>query len=61
MRFLLSSVDIEQTAIRKIVHPIKTLTEAAEKLAKNDYRISICHSSTKEIIQLNATFQHMTE
>ena len=47
--------------VRKIVHPIKTLTEAAEKLAKNDYRISICHSSTKEIIQLNATFQHMTE
>ena len=47
--------------VRKIVRPIKTLTEAAEKLAQNDYHINICHSNTKEIIQLNATFQHMTE
>jgi diguanylate cyclase (GGDEF)-like protein len=47
--------------VQKIVRPIKTLTEAAEKLAKNDYHINICHSNTKEIIQLNATFQHMTE
>ena len=47
--------------VNKIVRPIKTLTEAAEKLAKNDYHINISHSNTKEIIQLNATFQHMTE
>jgi diguanylate cyclase (GGDEF)-like protein len=47
--------------VHRIVRPIKTLTEAAEKLAKNDYHINICHSSAKEIIQLNATFQHMTE
>ena len=47
--------------VQKIVRPIKTLTEAAEKLARNDYHIDICHSNTKEIIQLNATFQHMTE
>ena len=47
--------------VRKIVQPIKTLTEAAEKLAKNDYHIKLSHGNTKEIIQLNATFQHMTE
>jgi signal transduction histidine kinase len=47
--------------VQKIVRPIKNLTEAAEKLAKNDYHINICQSNTKEIIQLNATFQHMTE
>lgn len=47
--------------VHNIVRPLKKLTEAAEKLAKNDYHISICHSGIKEIIQLNATFQHMTE
>lgn len=47
--------------VQKIVRPIKNLTEAAEKLARNDYHINIGQSNTKEIIQLNATFQHMTE
>ena len=47
--------------VHSIVRPIKNLTEAAEKLAKNDYHISVCHSSIKEIIQLNATFHYMTE
>ena len=47
--------------VQKIVRPIKTLTEAAEKLARNDYHINIGQSNTKEIIQLNATFPRMTE
>lgn len=47
--------------VQKIVRPLKTLSEAAEKLAKNDYHIALCHSNAKEIIQLNATFEHMTK
>lgn len=47
--------------VQKIVKPIKTLTEAAEKLAQNDYHIDLCQSNAEEIIQLNATFRHMTE
>jgi diguanylate cyclase (GGDEF)-like protein len=47
--------------VQKTVKPIKTLTEAAEKLAQNDYHIDLCQSNAEEIIQLNATFRHMTE
>ena len=47
--------------VRRIVRPLKTLTKAAEKLAHNDYNIDFTPSNTKEIIQLNATVQHMIE
>ena len=47
--------------VRETVRPIRTLTEAAEKLARNDYHVTISQSNTKEIIQLNETFRHMIE
>lgn len=47
--------------VRRIVRPLKTLTEAAEKLAQNNYNIKISPSNTVEINQLNATVEHMVE
>ena len=45
--------------VHRIVRPIKTLTVAAEKLARNDYNITTSPSHTREIIQLNATVEYM--
>ena len=47
--------------VRRIVRPLKTLTNAAEKLARNDYNIDFSPCNTKEIIQLNATVKDMIE
>lgn len=45
--------------VRKIVSPLKRLTNAAQKLASNDYDVEIVHGKTKEIKQLSMAFENM--
>ena len=46
--------------VRKIVDPLKKLTEAAEKLSNGDYDVEIVHSDTYEIKLLSTAFENMT-
>jgi diguanylate cyclase (GGDEF)-like protein len=46
--------------VKKIVDPLKELTEASKKLAEGDYAVNIVESSTYEIKQLSAAFENMT-
>lgn len=47
--------------VRRIVRPLQALTEAAEKLAQNEYDVHFTPGNTTEIAQLTATFKHMRE
>ncbi len=46
--------------VKKIVDPLKELTEASKKLAEGDYAVNIVESNTYEIKQLSAAFENMT-
>ena len=46
--------------VRRIVHPLKTLTEASVKLSNGDYDVEIVHSNTHEIKLLSTAFENMT-
>ena len=59
--FTIVSALIVGFLVRRIARPLKTLTEAAGKLANNDYDIDIGYGNIKEIKQLNTMFQHMIE
>ena len=45
--------------VKKIVSPIKKLTEASVKMANGDYDVEIEHSDTYEIQQLSMAFENM--
>ncbi len=45
--------------VKKIVDPLKKLTEASVQLSKGDYDVKITHSSTYEIKLLSTTFENM--
>ena len=45
--------------VRRIVDPLKKLTDAAEKLSNGDYDIEIAESSTYEIRLLSTAFEDM--
>ncbi len=47
--------------VRRIVSPLKTLTEASVKLSNGDYDVEILHSNTYEIKLLSTAFEHMTQ
>ena len=47
--------------VRKIVDPLKKLTEASKKLANGDYNVEIVDSDTYEIRLLSAAFGNMTK
>ena len=53
-------VGIMTVIVRRIVHPLKTLTEAFVKLSEGDYDIKIEHSNTHEIKLLSTAFENMT-
>ncbi len=46
--------------VRRIVHPLKKLTDASIKLSKGDYDVEIVHSNTYEIKLLSTAFENMT-
>ena len=46
--------------VKKIVHPLKTLTDASVKLSNGDYDVEIVHSNTYEIKLLSTAFENMT-
>ena len=46
--------------VKKIVDPLKNLTDAASKLSNGDYNIEIEQSDTQEIKLLGAAFENMT-
>ena len=46
--------------VRRIVYPLKNLTEASVKLSKRDYDVEIVHSNTYEIKLLSTAFENMT-
>ena len=45
--------------VRKIVYPLKTLTDASVKLSNRDYDVEIVHSNTYEIKLLSTAFENM--
>ena len=45
--------------VRRIVYPLKTLTDASVKLSNRDYDVEIVHSSTYEIRLLSTAFENM--
>ena len=45
--------------VRKIVYPLKKLTDASIKLSNRDYDVEIVHSDTYEIKLLSAAFENM--
>jgi diguanylate cyclase (GGDEF)-like protein len=45
--------------VKKIVKPLKKLTDASIKLSKGDYDVEIAHSDTLEINLLSTTFENM--
>ena len=47
--------------VRKIVDPLKRLTDAAAKLSGGDYRVDIVSSNTREINLLSNAFDNMTK
>lgn len=47
-------------AVKKIVDPLKKLTEAATKLSNGDYGVDIVHSKMYEIQLLSNAFENMT-
>ncbi len=47
--------------VRKIVYPLKTLTDASVKLSNGDYNIEITHSNTYEIKLLSTAFENMIQ
>ena len=47
--------------VRRIVDPLKKLTEASKKLSNGDYDVEIIHSDTYEIKLLSTAFENMTE
>jgi diguanylate cyclase (GGDEF)-like protein len=46
--------------VKKIVNPLKKLTEASIKMANGDYNVDIEYSDTYEIQQLSLAFENMT-
>ena len=46
-------------AVRKIVAPLKKLTDQSIKLSNGDYRVEFLHSNITEIELLNAAFENM--
>ena len=47
--------------VRKIVHPLKALTDASVKLSGGDYDVEITHSDTNEIKLLSSAFEKMIQ
>ena len=47
--------------VKKIVHPLKKLTDASIKLSNGDYDVEIIHSSTHEIKLLSKAFENMAQ
>ena len=45
--------------VKKIVHPLKKLTDASVKLSNGDYDVEIVHSNTYEIKLLSTAFENM--
>ena len=45
--------------VRRIVYPLKKLTDASVKLSSGDYDVEIVHSSTYEIRLLSTAFENM--
>ena len=45
--------------VRRIVYPLKTLTDASLKLSNGDYDVEIVHSDTYEIKLLSTAFENM--
>ena len=45
--------------VKKIVYPLKKLTEASVKLSSGDYDVEIVHSNTHEIRMLSTAFEKM--
>ena len=45
--------------VKKVVKPLKVLTEASKKLSDEDYDVEIEHSKTYEIQQLSSAFENM--
>lgn len=45
--------------VRRIVYPLKTLTDASVKLSNGDYDVEIVHSDTYEIKLLSTAFENM--
>ena len=45
--------------VKKIVHPLKKLTDASVKLSNGDYDVEIAHSDTYEIKLLSTAFENM--
>ena len=45
--------------VKKVVKPLKELTDAAIKLSNGDYNVKIKHSKTYEIKQLSTAFENM--
>ena len=45
--------------VRRIVYPLKNLTEASVKLSNRDYDVEIVHSNTYEIKLLSTAFENM--
>ena len=46
--------------VKKIVKPLKELTDASVKLSKGDYDVEIAHSNIREINLLSIAFENMT-
>ncbi len=47
--------------VKKIVDPLKKLTDASAKLSNGDYNVEIAHSDMYEIKLLSAAFENMTK
>ena len=47
--------------VKKIVHPLKKLTDASVKLSNGDYDVEIIHSNTYEIKLLSTAFENMAQ
>ena len=45
--------------VKKIVEPLKKLTDASIKISQGDYDVEIAHSNIREINQLSTTFENM--
>ena len=46
-------------AVRKIVDPLKKLTDASEKLSNGDYEVKVSQGNTYEIKRLSTAFENM--
>ncbi len=47
--------------VRRIVYPLKNLTDASVKLSNGDYDVEIVHSNTYEIKLLSTAFENMAQ